>query len=165
MAWTPVIPFVSGVYPAQVLPSNDFNLLMGNVGVMRKSGFSFNNLTPPTAITQATSGTWTTIDFIQDQFIRKPPANRPYMLQAVFSLTFSAAVANKVLFAWFENTTISGGIAGKFTANGVNGHLIVLNKWINPASTTLNFKWQIESATPNLTASMLDGYRLTAIPL
>lgn len=163
--WTPSIPFVSGSYPNQVIPYTDVNLLKDNALMQFKPVLAYQTTTPPTSITEATSGTWTLLDYVQDYSHSNGPPLVPLLVQFTTVIASSAAVSNAVLFAWFDGATQIDGVHARYVAGDTLRHLIVLNKWLHPTSSTISLKWQIEKATPNLTVGMSQGYRMVAVPL
>lgn len=165
MAWVPSIPFVTGSYPNQVIPSSDYNLLLQNAGDLQRAGRSLLN-TGSISITQTTTGaTWATIDQFTDPFLKLLDTTRPFILQATLNLAFSAVVANKAVFSIWNNSAMIGNVHFKQTADSTVRRLVVINKFLPVGSGNIIYlKWQMENATAVI-ATLTDGYRLTAIPI
>lgn len=164
MAWTPNIAFVTGSYPGQVIPSSDINLLLDNGTELVKRGLSVNT-TSTSSINQATTGTWTTIGSFSDAFGNGLVANKPYLLQAFFNVGVSAVVANRILFSFADGSlNILDGVHFKMNTDTLSRRSFVINKWINPPTSTIYIRWQLENATAVI-ATLVDGYRLVAVPI
>jgi|SRR5689334_7365489 len=177
MAYNPALPFVSGVYPNQVIPSSNINTLLTNIANSRKPVTDASNIVTsyaaPNAITQATAGTWQNltdggVTYSIGEVFGYMDTNQDMLIHFEGQVVASATVANNALFSVFVNNTIVGGVVHKLKAYNTVGTLVSFYKLVPAASfntALIKVMWQVELGAPNVTFTIPNGFRVMGIQI
>lgn len=156
--YNPSISFQSGAYPNTVIPTADVNSLLDNFTYVTAKQFGVISVAAPTAITQASAGTWVTI--FNGVYVNQE--QRPTMLVFNFGLVSSGTNANVIRFGLFKNNVLYATL-GRYSALATASIGASLSQFVvaPAASDAWQFKWLVENATAN-TWTIPQGVRITS---
>lgn len=172
VVFTPSIPFVAGSYPAQIIPSSDYNLLIDNAYVTSAKARFITQSSASQSISNTSSGTWQTLGQLGSIF--PTDRNRPLIMSFHAQIRASVVAANKLHFSLLYNSgagvylPLPGiGLIAKVMSYIATDRIISLFQY-TPASsltfaTQLYFGWNVELVAPTITYTLPAGYKFLAM--